>query len=46
MAPTPPRAHGTTAPADRNFDATATPHSPAEGSAATMLKVMREIPQP
>src|SRR2546427_843047 len=43
IAPTPPRAQGTTAPADRNFDATATPHSPAKGSAATMLNVLQGI---
>jgi hypothetical protein len=43
IAPTPPRAQGTTAPAARNLEATATPHSPAAGSAATMLKVLQGI---
>src|ERR1700675_1220268 len=43
IAPTPPPAQGTPAPAHRNFDAPATPHSPATGSAATMLKVLQGI---
>jgi hypothetical protein len=34
-APIPPRAQGTKAPTARNFDWTATPHSPASGSVAT-----------
>ena len=39
-APSPPRAHGTTAPTARNFDCVATPTSLASGSAATMENVM------
>jgi len=44
-APTPARAHGTTAPTDRNLEATATPHSPVAGSAATMENVRRSFIQ-
>ena len=36
---TPALAHGTTAPTHGNLDATATPQSPASGSAATIEKV-------
>jgi len=43
IAPTPPLAQGTTAPAARNFEATATPHSPEVASAATMEKVLRRV---
>jgi hypothetical protein len=39
-APTLARAHGTTAPTAGNFDATATPQSPAAGSAATIENVI------
>jgi hypothetical protein len=38
-APAPTAAHGTTEPTARNFDATATPISPARKSTATMEKV-------
>jgi len=38
-APTPPRAQGTTAPAARNLDCTATPASPASGSTAAIENV-------
>src|SRR5689334_16266406 len=40
MAPTPPRAQGTTAPTARNFDCTATPTSPLAGSHPTMENVL------
>src|SRR5512142_741121 len=38
-APAPARAHGTTEPTARNFEATATPRSPVSGSRATIEKV-------
>src|SRR4029079_3420367 len=41
IAPTPARAHGTTAPTPRNFDWTATARSPVAGSRATIEKVIR-----
>src|SRR3954471_9278302 len=47
-APTPARAHGTTAPTARNFDCTATARSPVAASRATIENVIGwpSVPDP